>query len=188
MDITEIVKLIAKMTGMNEKEQEQLESFIEQFDDIDEINSFSDLEDIDFSELDIEGFDLDSLDMDGFDYDPGLGKRPGKRSVDDYRHNPDQASDDEEEQIDVNIPDNHDEDSGPYQGNTWMEVEDSRFEAFVEIPEELDNSEVDISLRNNSVHVSEPIGETLNTEHLPVSVTNLDAEVTEGGRLMIKVW
>lgn len=198
MDITEIAKLIGKMTGLDKKEQEQLENFIDQFDDIDEINSFSDLEDIDFSDLDIDGLDLDEFDIEpgaGFDMgDIGSGldgwggdRRSGRRSVDDYRHNP-SKEDESKEQIDVEIPDDHDEEDDPYQGNTWMEVEDEKFEAFVQIPDEIDGDEIGISLRSDSVEISEPIGETLETKQLPADVENLDAEVTEGGRLLVRTW
>lgn len=186
MDISEIVKIIAKMTGMNKREQEQLEELIEQFDDIDEINSISDLEDLDFSQIDFDNFDIDFETFDFDNFDPGLGPRPGKRSVDDYRH---ERDDEGQDQIDIEIPEDHDEDeSTPYQGNTWVEVEDSKYEAFVEIPDDMDGGELDISLRDSSVRVSDPIDETIDTEKLPTRVTSIDASVTEGGRLMIRVW
>lgn len=169
MDITELVKMIAKMSGMSQKEQDQLEEFIEQLDDLDELDNF------DLSDLD--GFD--------FDIDGGMGRRPGKRSVDDYRQDPPEKPDERvKDSVDVDLSD---EDSdAPYHGQTWVEVED-KYEAFVEIPEEAQNSDVDISLREDSVYVSDPIDEQLDTTQLPVTVSSLDAEVTEGGRLVVRV-
>lgn len=167
MDITELVKMIAKMSGMSQKEQEQLEEFIEQLDDLDEL----------------DGFDLS--DLDGFDFDRGMGGRPGRRSVDDYRQEPPEKPDERvKDSVDVDLSD---EDSDePYHGQTWVEVE-NKYEAFVEIPEEAQNNDVDISLREDSVYVSDPIDEQLDTTQLPVTVSSLDAEVTEGGRLVVRV-
>lgn len=175
MDITELVKMIAKMSGMSQKEQEQLEEFIEQLDDIDELDGLGDLEDFDLSDLDSFDFDIDS----------GMGRRPGKRSVDDYRQDPPEKPDERvQDEIEVDLSD--DESDGPYHGHTWVEVED-RYEAFVDIPEEAENADVDISLREDSVYVSDPIDEKLNTDQLPVDVTSLEANLTDGGRLVIQV-
>jgi Asp-tRNA(Asn)/Glu-tRNA(Gln) amidotransferase C subunit len=177
MDISDLVKIIAKMSGMNQKEREQLEKFIEQFDEIDEIDSLSDLEDIDFSNL--EDFDLDQFDIDG------LGNRPGKRSAEDFRQDPPKKPDERvQDQVDVKISDDEDE---PYHGHTWVEVEE-RFESFVDIPEEAKNSNIDITLRESSVYVSTPIDKELETAQLPSTVEKLDAEVTDGGRLLVQVW
>jgi hypothetical protein len=179
MDISDLVKIIAQMSGMNDKEREKLEDFIEQFDDIDELDSLADLEDFDFSDL--EGFDFDAFDLDG------MGRRPGKRSAEDFRQDPPEKPDERvQDEVDITISEDS-EDDEPYHGHTWVEVEE-QFESFVDIPEDARNSNIDITLRESSVYVSNPIDEELNTEQLPTDVENVDAEVTDGGRLLVQVW
>ena len=169
MDISELVKMIAKMSGMSRKEQEQLEEFIEQIDDLDE-----------FDNLDLS--DLNGLD---FDIESEMRRRPGKRSVDDFRQDPPEKPD-EKVNDSVNIDLSNDESDSPYHGQTWVEIED-KYEAFVEIPEEAKDSDIDISLRDGIVYISDPIDESMDTTQLPVTVSSLDAEVTSGGRLVVRV-
>lgn len=169
MDITELVKMLAKMTGMSQKEQEQLEELIDELDDLGELDDF------------------DLSDLDGFDpgMDSGMGRRPGRRSADDYKQLPPEKPD-ERVQDNVNIDLSDEDPDEPYHGHTWVEVEE-QYETFVEIPEEARNSDVNISLREDSVYVSDPIGKQLSTTQLPVDVTDLSAEVTDGGRIVVRV-
>lgn len=176
MDITDLVKIIAQMSGMNDKEREQLEELVEQFEDLDEIEDISDLQELDFEQFDLEEFDLDGF---NFDFDGGLGPRPGNLGVDDFRR------DSEEEEVDVEVP-NERTSSEPYHGQKWMEVE-GKYETFVEIPEDVENTEISITFEDSKVSVSEPVGESLSTDQLPERVTEIDVE-QRGRRLFIRVY
>lgn len=184
MDLTEIVKMVAKMSGMNKREREQLEKIVEQLEEMDEINNISDLNDLN---IDLQDFNLDDLDFDEFDFDidPGMGERPGKRSVDDFRKKKDESN----ESIDVTVSEDDLSDE-PFHGSDWvnsMNKEDA-FETFVDIPDEVRESNADVNVRmdDESVYVSEPIGEEISLDELPRDVYSFSVE-QRGSRLLILV-
>lgn len=185
MDISDVARVIAKMTGMNKSSREEFVEFCEELEDRGVIEDLSDLDELDLSDLD--NFDFDDFEfIDDFDFDmrggfdPGMGPRGGKRSADDYRR----TKDSDEDQVDVHIPDNKGA-SGPYQDETWIQVEDE-YQTFVDIPDDVSNANITITMEDGHVVVSEPIGEKLEVSRLPDEVTDIEAEKTRN-RLLITV-
>lgn len=176
MDIKQLVKLVAQMSGMNRGNREKLLELIDEIDELEEIEDLNDLENVDFGDLEIEDFDIDTFSVDNFER-----SRPGKRSVDDYRHNAEK----QEKDIDLNVS-NSEVEKDAYHGETWIQVDD-KYETVVKIPDEED-VEIDIELRDTSVYVSNPVDTELSTDQLPRPVSNVEAEVTEGNRLMLRVY
>jgi hypothetical protein len=185
MDISDVARVIAKMTGMNKSSREEFVEFCEELEDRGVIEDLSDLDELDLSDLDNFDFDdfdfIEDLDFDmrgGFD--PGMGSRGGKRSAEDYRR----TKDSDEDQVDIHVPDNDDA-TGPYQDETWIQVEDG-YETFVDIPDNVSDVNITITMEDGHVVVSEPVGEELEVSHLPDKVTEIEAEKTRN-RLLIMV-
>lgn len=182
MKISDIVRLIVRMSGADKSEKEMFEELADKIDKIEEDESIENLDDISLDDIDDLDIDLDNFNIGFFkELDPS-DNRPGKRSVDDFRTDtpskPDQRV---EDNIDVEL----DEDETPYHGETWVGVEDG-YETFVDVPDDM-VGELNIELRDQAVRISEPIGEKLQTEQLPDDISDVSAEITKRGRLLITV-
>lgn len=174
MDISDVARIIAQMTGMSKSSREEFVEFCEELEEQGVIDDLSDLDELDLNDL--ENFDLDDFsfieDLD-FDFkggfDPGLGERRGKRSVEDYRE---RNNDDDD--VDIHIPENSTT-ASPYQDETWIEVNNG-YETFVDIPDDVTSADINISLENGYVVVSDPVDEELKVSHLPDNISTIDAE------------
>ena len=182
MDIKQIVKMIAQMSNLSTKQQNELLKIIDQIDE--DVDS---LEDID--NLTLDNFDLDEIDFDQFDLDklgsrgpPGFGNDFDDRTPEDFKYDggekPKEKVDDE-----INIDISNDENLTPYQDDTWIEV-DGKFETFIDIPDDTD--EINIEIKSSHIKILDPVDKKVPTDKLPIEVTSLEAEVTESGRLLLR--
>lgn len=182
MDIKQIVKMITQMSNLSTKQQNELLKIIDQIDeDVDSLEDVDNLtlDNIDFDEIDFDQFDLDKLGSRG---SPGFGNDFDDRTPDDFKYDggekPREKVNDE-----VNIDINNQNNTTPYQGDIWIEV-DGKFETFIDIPDDVD--EINIEIKSGYIKISEPVNKEVPTDQLPIEVTSLEAEVTESGRLLLR--
>jgi hypothetical protein len=172
MDISDVARIIAQMTGMSKSSREEFVEFCEELEEKGVIDDLSDLDELDLDDLEnLDDFSfIEDIDF-GFrgEFDPGLGERRGKRSVEDYRER-----NDDDGGVDIHIPENPTT-SSPYQDETWIEL-DNGYETFVDIPDNVTNANISISLEDGYVVVSDPVDEELKVSHLPDNISTISAE------------
>lgn len=187
-----LVEQLMEMTEMTEEEKAR---FMDAFNNIDELRKLDDMSDIDdlnfdFDVIDIEEMDdiqklldeIDDLPIDdfgGFDLNDLDTEDVANyfNRANDYLYEP------EPEEVDVEI--DEEVTDQPYHGSTWMEVEDG-YEAFIDVPEETTESDVNISVQTEEITIEDPINKSVPIDKVPTDVTSVEAELNDG-RLLLRV-
>lgn len=201
----EFITLIAKLTGMSDEDKKKLESLFQQIEEEYDIGSINDIDKIneitrddisienveDLLKIDWENLDLDSINLDDFetdsstDYTPNFGffninqdpndigdPRVDDFDIENYKINPEKTE--ERVSIDINLG-NIEDNKYEYHGDTWVEF-NGKYKTFIKIPDDIEECNISIKLKNGEIKISEPINETIKTDNIP-DVYNVDAEV-----------
>lgn len=191
----DIAEDMVEMSDMEDKDKKRLNEIIDNMSKLDDfkINSIEDVRkevDFEFEEIDFDEMDdvdnllekIDKLPIDDLvDEDVDISKD----GISDFFDQPSQFkynSEEEDVDLDVNKADIKEE---PYQGDIWIEF-DTGYETFVEIPDDIRNAEISVTLEENSVFVSEPVGESIDISQIPDNVNNLEVEL-KGGNLLVRL-
>lgn len=192
-DIFDIVDQMIQISQMDEEEKRRLEEIVENMSKLTELDDYRNMNKIDFE---FEEIDFDEMD-DVEELLEDLNKLPlddlikqdvdiSKESIEEYfDYTSDYKYDPEPEEVEVNINEDEINDDQTYHGETWVEFE-SGYETFIEIPQSVEDGELDVTLNDDSVIISEPVGESVSTEQLPSDIESIDVNVKDEN-LLIRV-
>lgn len=194
-NLLKLAEQMVQISDMDEDEKKRMKEIIENMSKLDDvnINSIEDVQkevDFEFEEIDFDDMDdvehlldeLDSLPIDDLvEQDVDFSK---EGISDLFDHTSQFKYDPEPEEVDIDI-DEDDIDEEPYQGDTWIEFE-MGYETFVEVPEYVEDAEIDVTLEDDQVVVSEPIEESVDIDQLPDDVNSVEVDLKDEN-LVIRV-
>lgn len=194
-NLLKLAEQMVQISDMDEDEKKRMKEIIENMSKLDDvnINSIEDVQkevDFEFEEIDFDDMDdverlldeLDSLPIDDLvEQDVDFSK---EGISDLFDHTSQFKYDPEPEEVDVDISEDE-VDEEPYHGDTWIEFE-MGYETFVEVPDYVEDTEVDVTLEGDEVVISEPVNESIDIDQLPDEVDSVEVDLKDQN-LVIRV-